>query len=96
MIELANERVRGISLVDDSRKAKGGGDLELSAKCSLLFRKNWGCSRKIKPSFSNGNGVQNFDCAPQVASQRSLILAGQLGMQTESEINVSMSISQCA
>ena len=82
--------------MDDSRKAERDRDLELSAKSAFLFRESWCGSRKIEPRFSDSDGVEIVDRSTQVSNQRGLVLASQLRVQAESEINVRMTFPQCS
>ena len=80
--------------MDNCRESEGGGDLELSPKCAFLFRGTWASSRKIEPGFSNGNGVETLDRSLQLSNERALVLVRKLRVQTESEIDVRMTVPQ--
>ena len=83
--------------MDDCRKADGGGNLQLSAKRSLLFNETWRRSREIEPDFTDGNRSREpRSLASVLESTRTLVSVGQLRVQTECEIDVWMAFPQRA
>ena len=58
--------------MDDYRQAGGGGDLQLAAKCALLFLETRCRSRKIEPGFADGNRAEILDRSLQLASRAEL------------------------